>query len=1848
MKRQRYMTWFVLFSLVAQLVLQAPVLVQAQPLAPPALGLSDLSIAVSTAAFSVTPLPQRLLVTVNSPIEARSAILQSGTRATTGQAALQRATVLAPNHEPEAYTDQSGWYVFEGLPHGTHKVTIDLSTLPLSLRPPNGEAAPVLWLVPGMQRTAVLLTGVGLSATYHENGDISGRVFVDVDGDGRLSAQDSGLLNVRVIDPMVHQYFVPFNDTDLWTLFDDKDTGLPAGQTCQPFSTPVAGTLESSVFLIASSDGTIFYYDHWEDGYDVDPLSPGSTTEVGILDAGALRLFQNSIDPALVSNPAVFFYDGRDRITVVGAEASVVRLAFPSTPGAVLAAAWETIEVADWGLRFVAALGEDLAFNPTPGVEDHNFAGLEVMAAFPDTEVYYDGAWVATLDVGETYFVDGANDGAGGDGVDSTDVITASAPIQVHMMTGSCVTAAANRGYSAHGYTLQPADVWSNDYWAPVPGFDCLPLNGTPRVDSDIYIHNPNGSTIDVTAESNLGTAVVPVPAQTTISLLSYVADNLGWADISTGSFGVHLYSAGVFWAAGVIDSASNATLAGQVAQERDWGYSLIPTARLSSMSVVGYAPGNDADPPTDNGNSAFVTAVTDTVLYVDLNQDGLPDPFDMNGDGDSNDNDVFGIGVWDEPLSAMGVPLAAGQVVRVGDPIDRNLQGARIYTLELDEKIAVAWGQDACRALRDNPYLDLGYTVLPMPIPSLSKVDELAIDADLSGSFSPGDVITYTLVLYNGGMGPMTDVVLTDSLPYTYTDFVVGSFAVSTPPPTDTIEYFDGSLPWTTDPLTDSQMFRVTWPVIGPRQTVTITFRLLLHADIPVTVTEVSNTAVVNSSNVDPTNSEDPDDPRDPDTDTPIGHPLLSISKIVTPTVVSPGGLLTYTVVMSNYGDGVALLTVVTDVLPSWIEYVPGTLDLTWPYVQVNVTTETVTHTLFYHGYYEDDFDLTATQTSNYTGSDGSLTWSGPWGEINDDNVPTTGEVQVSTMPGALSDPAYLEMTNSDSDDAGVQRTLDLSEFISPTLRYYVSGTTSLTADDVYTVTLGGLPIFAEVYTGGWALREIADAMWSAAGNSAAVVGFVASGNLEDLGAGDEYRFDNISVYERTQARTSTKILSHEYSVLVYTSTLDGDPVSYNPVSRQMVITEGLRMPPGGILTATFQARVTLPLTNNLTLTNTACVTSANWAEVTSPPCASAPVRIQSSHGLTITKTDDPDPAFVGGLLTYTLAYTASGDSPAPNVTITDTVPDDTTFAAAYGGLGRDTPAVGGTGTVTWYLGTLLTATSGITQQTGVVTLVVQISSQGVSAPISNTAWIRDDTDESDRDDELTTIVGLAITKTLLVPASGPALVGDVVQFEIVLGNTGSTILTTVPLTDTYDTGYLAYYQATPSPDDSVNDGTLTWTNVGPIAVGGRVTVTVSFTAVAPTVPGSTINTATASAVDEYNTDVPEVNDDAEVEIWSPTPDLEVIKEVVPGQAVRGMPFTYTVQVANAGSTLLDPVALTDTLPPDFYYIAGSGDPGEPDVVSEPTLVWSDLGALAPGESLTVTFAVTTATTVTGTYENVVLGEGVYVGGTVTDTDDAPVEIVAPAVALDKRLIDFDRDQPTNYVTFTIVITNVGVSTIDLLPLSDQYDTDYLAFDRAEPMPDEPEDDGLLTWFDLTAPGAHGFGRNLPPGETFVITTVFHVIQDIVTPTVNTALVSGAEDVFDNPANEAEDQERIVGIPTAVALLYFRVTPLPDGMLVEWETAVEMNTYGFYVLRSANSDIEDARAITFIPASGHGQGGGAVYRFKDVDIGEGQTLTYWLADVDTDGRRTIHRPVTVVADPAAWVSSVYLPLIGR
>ncbi len=79
---------------------------------------------------------------------------------------------------------------------------------------------------------------------------------------------------------------------------------------------------------------------------------------------------------------------------------------------------------------------------------------------------------------------------------------------------------------------------------------------------------------------------------------------------------------------------------------------------------------------------------------------------------------------------------------------------------------------------------------------------------------------------------------------------------------------------------------------------------------------------------------------------------------------------------------------------------------------------------------------------------------------------------------------------------------------------------------------------------------------------------------------------------------------------------------------------------------------------------------------------------------------------------------------------------------------------------------------------------------------------------------------------------------------------------------------------------------------------------------------------------------------------------------------------------------------------------------------------------------------------------------------------------------------------QSGEVVTFSLAITNTGGSfTVTKLPLKNSFDETYLTFNSASPPPNT-QAAGEVSWDDLVVT----FGRNLPPGDTFNLTTSFTV----------------------------------------------------------------------------------------------------------------------------------------------------------
>jgi hypothetical protein len=146
-----------------------------------------------------------------------------------------------------------------------------------------------------------------------------------------------------------------------------------------------------------------------------------------------------------------------------------------------------------------------------------------------------------------------------------------------------------------------------------------------------------------------------------------------------------------------------------------------------------------------------------------------------------------------------------------------------------------------------------------------------------------------------------------------------------------------------------------------------------------------------------------------------------------------------------------------------------------------------------------------------------------------------------------------------------------------------------------------------------------------------------------------------------------------------------------------------------------------------------------------------------------------------------------------------------------------------------------------------------------------------------------------------------------------------------------------------------------------------------------------------------------------------------------------------------------------------------------------------------------------------------------------------------------------------------------------------------------------------------------------------------------------NMAVVSNAVDILSNSANDANDAVNIVNQPTAVELLYFEGKQQGVDVVLTWATAIELDNYGFRLMRSAANNFGAAEQIGFVAGQGHGTGSGSSYSFTDTTASP-NTAYYWLIDVDFNGKETPHGPVIIdsTGTNTGDGSIIFLPVIVK
>jgi len=524
-----------------------------------------------------------------------------------------------------------------------------------------------------------------------------------------------GYANALTPKPM-QTYYVPLPESDVFS------------STFKVINSGARSDVMSVVSVAISIDGTVVWYDHWEDGYDASTKSTGPTTKVwgdgdasngcapgvspctnqkDVLTAGQSILMENWVK--LPRQPSVIRYDGGDRIQA-SFPIAVTRAEYPNRPGSLLAGGVEVLPTEKWGRDFVIPVGQDITARLFS--EAFQYTAVYVMAGTDDTMITLPNGSIITLNRGESHQMRIANMGA---------KISADSDVQVHILAGDIGST-----YEMRWYSLLPENKWSKEYLSPVGD-----STGQPRV----IVYNGGTTSISVNYEYYASTSSNNPRRR----VLQVGPNDIARSDIIPTGSGARFTSTKDFFALSMTDTKANGRVPGEDTwgQIYDWGFPLVPVNQLSSQVLIGWGYGCTGSVCSGrHGNSrskVFVSPMEDADLYVD---------FDNNG-------------VHNTKITARR--LSSTKIVDNGDD---DMSGAIIWATKLNSgplgppvEIAAAWGQDGSASYSgDNSALDLGTVVVPFYTVTVKHFVEMDNDQNNDGVVNPGDTLLYTIRVQNLG----------------------------------------------------------------------------------------------------------------------------------------------------------------------------------------------------------------------------------------------------------------------------------------------------------------------------------------------------------------------------------------------------------------------------------------------------------------------------------------------------------------------------------------------------------------------------------------------------------------------------------------------------------------------------------------------------------------------------------------------------------------------------------------------------------------------------------------------------------------------------------------------------------------------------------------------------------------------------------------------------------------------------------------------------------------------------------------------------------------------------------------
>ena len=305
---------------------------------------------------------------------------------------------------------------------------------------------------------------------------------------------------------------------------------------------------------------------------------------------------------------------------------------------------------------------------------------------------------------------------------------------------------------------------------------------------------------------------------------------------------------------------------------------------------------------------------------------------------------------------------------------------------------------------------------------------------------------------------------------------------------------------------------------------------------------------------------------------------------------------------------------------------------------------------------------------------------------------------------------------------------------------------------------------------------------------------------------------------------------------------------------------------------------------------------------------------------------------AGVGQVMQFNLQVINNGTMTLPNLSVTDNYPSNK-FSYVSASI---PPNSAGNGQIVWTnLGTLATGTATniivsllATNTTALGTNVAIASSPGNTTNSGGVAFTN----------LAAPVAAVTVNKTVNFPASGIAGIGQTVQYNLQVYNSGSAVLTNLSLVDRFPRTNLSFASASVTPD-LITTSNLTWTNLGSFAIGQITNIMVNFTvtnysafitnfAVASSIGGATNTNSVILQLSHSGLTVTKT-------VLSPT-----------NQPVNlGSNVVFRILIRNSGAVAITNVPLEDTFSVGYFQYVSATIP--PNSIAPGDLFWTNIAGL-------------------------------------------------------------------------------------------------------------------------------------------------------------------------------------------------------------------------------------------------------------------------------------------------------------